>query len=508
MNFNLIKRFNNFKFAVKLGVGFGLIIIPFAIYALFTVHSLTSIEKNSKNISFLNKQLVTLKNRQQSHLLWIQELGNSIIFEIDEELKLEKNFEKCDFGKWYISKERKELEHKIPELKNELSKIGEPHKLLHRSAELIETYLMTDSPDRDIQNVYQAEILNNMTIINNSLNKIGEIISEKISTLENENSAQNKFNIRITLIAGILFFISGIGIATTATKNTKETLNTSIELTNNIANGDLTQEINIEVKDELGILAGTLKEMQQRLNEILSSVSNDIFQFTKISHNINDSSASLSQGASEQAASIEEISATMEEMNAIIEQTKESTIDTTEISKEALIGMEEVNKHSIKAYESNQLITERIAVINDIVFQTNILALNASVEAARAGEAGKGFSVVAGEVRKLADKSKEAAEEIMLAVNEGLVLTQESMKSLEKIMPKVRQTTSLLTGIAESTAEQANGILQINSAILELNTITQLSAESSEEMASTAQLLSNKADSLKQSIAYFKTNKI
>lgn len=180
---NNIKKINNIKLALKVGAIFSLIFIPFVAYTFLSVKK----EKlKNKNISFLNYQLDVVRNRQKDHLIWVQELGSTIIYDFNDKLKIEKNFEKCDFGKWYYSDERKKLEKHIPELKEEFSKIYEPHKLMHISAELIESYLLENDPDNDIKTIYQEEIVKNMVIINSSLNTVCDIIREKITQLSTE----------------------------------------------------------------------------------------------------------------------------------------------------------------------------------------------------------------------------------------------------------------------------------------------------------------------------------
>ena len=157
-----------------------------------------------------------------------------------------------------------------------------------------------------------------------------------------------------------------------------------------------------------------------------------------------------------------------------------------------------------KALGANQEIAEKINVINAIAVQTNILALNASVEAARAGEHGKGFAVVAQEVRKLAEVSKNAADEIVGLTQASFTLSKEAEEAMEITIPKIGQTSQLVQEIADSSKEQSNGAMQVNNAIQQLNGVTQQNASASEELAATAEEMASQAENLRQSVRFFK----
>jgi methyl-accepting chemotaxis protein len=167
--------------------------------------------------------------------------------------------------------------------------------------------------------------------------------------------------------------------------------------------------------------------------------------------------------------------------------------------------MVEMSKIGIESFDSIRTIAEKITIINDIAFQTNLLALNAAVEAARAGEHGRGFAVVAAEVRKLAERSKLAADEIENLSKNSLKITEKTRESLDALVPEIKKTSQLVQEIAAASIEQNSGADQINSAIQQLNTVTQQNAASSEEMATSAEELASQAESLKDTVSFFKT---
>lgn len=273
-----------------------------------------------------------------------------------------------------------------------------------------------------------------------------------------------------------------------------------------LANGELYHEFETQGKDEISRLMTAMKAMNIKLREVVGEIANGAEQLTAASEQLNQNSQELTQGASEQAASLEEVSTTMEEMVANIEQSNANADMGEKHANEAFIGVKKTADESDKAMQANQLITNKIAIIDEIAMQTNILALNAAVEAARAGEEGRGFAVVAGEVRKLAERSQAAAADIIRFADESSELSVNSNKELVNLLPTIDSSNNLMKEISASTKEQRDAVGQINSAIQQLNQTTQQNASSSEEMAGNAEELSSQAVQLKQLINFFSLN--
>ena len=259
--------------------------------------------------------------------------------------------------------------------------------------------------------------------------------------------------------------------------------------------------------DELGQLQQAVASMIRKLNEIVRSLVDGTDKITTESVRMNDSSQQLSQGATEQAASIEEISSSIEEMVSNIQQNTDNAKQTEKISENAASNVQEAGNATKKSIESVRLITEKINIINDIAFQTNILALNAAIEAARAGQHGRGFAVVAAEVRKLAERSKVAAEEIVKLSNESRQISEQAGTLMDKLVPEIIKTSKLVQEISAASMEQDAGAQQINNAVQQMNEVTQRNAASSEEMAKSAADLSGQAEELQSLISFFRTEK-
>jgi methyl-accepting chemotaxis protein len=283
-------------------------------------------------------------------------------------------------------------------------------------------------------------------------------------------------------------------------------LTKGVEFAEAIARGELSSTININQKDEVGQLVKALNQMIIKLKDIVEGIISGAESISSASQQLSSTSQQLSQGASEQASSVEEISSTMEEIAANIEQNTENASQTEKISASAQEGIRSVSQKSVDAIAANRTISEKINIINDIAFQTNLLALNAAVEAARAGEHGKGFAVVAAEVRKLAENSKVAADQIVTLAHQSLSLSEQAGEEMNNTLPNVENSTKLVQEIAAASAEQNNGANQVNNAIQQLSNVTQQNAAAAEEMATSSEELAAQAAQLKETISFFRND--
>ena len=259
--------------------------------------------------------------------------------------------------------------------------------------------------------------------------------------------------------------------------------------------------------DDSSSYEGLLKAMvtmKEKLEEILSGIVGGADLIVSASEQLSSTSEQISQGANESASSVEEVSSTVEQISANIQQNTDNSQQTDKIAENAHKGIALVNEKAGESLAANRTISEKIKIINDIAFQTNILALNAAVEAARAGEHGKGFAVVAAEVRKLAERSKLAADEIVELTENSLELSESAGQKLGEVLPEIKKTSELIQEITAASLEQNNGVGQVNSAIQQLSSVSQQNASASEEMASSAKELENQSTILKNLVSYFK----
>ncbi len=308
------------------------------------------------------------------------------------------------------------------------------------------------------------------------------------------------------LIAGVIIAVVVVFIAFFIAVSIANPLAKGTALAQAVAEGDLTAQIDVDQQDEVGMMAAALQLMMGKLTDIVSDIRGASENVASGSEQLSSTAQQLSQGATEQAASVEETTSSMEEMTSNIQQNADNSSQTEKLSSQASRDAEESGQAVTGAVSAMKEIASKITIIEEIARQTNLLALNAAIEAARAGEHGKGFAVVAAEVRKLAERSQNAAGEISELSASSVDVAEKAGEMLGKLVPDIQKTSELVQEISASSNEQNSGAEQINKAIQQLDQVIQQNASATEEMASTSEELSSQAQQLQETISFFRTN--
>ncbi|MBN2651090.1 MAG: methyl-accepting chemotaxis protein [Spirochaetales bacterium] len=283
-------------------------------------------------------------------------------------------------------------------------------------------------------------------------------------------------------------------------------MNSAVVIARDIANGNLTNSIKISGSDEITDLLSAMNDMSTNLKKVVGGVKNASKNVYESSKKMKNSAEHIADAANSQAAATEEVSSSIEEISSNIQQTAENSIETEKLAKNVAQNAEESTETVMKSVNSVMNISEKIKVIGDIAKQTNLLALNAAIEAARAGEAGRGFAVVASEVRRLADKSRIAAEDIGLISADTISLAQDASEKLRVLAPDMKKNAEFVRDIMLASTEESAGVKEISISIESLSEITQTNTSSAEDLLAVASLLAQESLSLEKSVDFFKLN--
>ena len=537
----------NLKIGKKLSIGFGTIIVLLIVLSIFNYQSFVTTKDNVSKVEETNNNTIFMVEKEVDHLNWLNGLTNLFLDDNVKEVTVQLDDHKCGLGKWLYSEETQQLASNNPELAALLNKIKEPHNQLHSSASHInQVYTSnTDAAHDDALQIMQNETKDHLVETQKILKEIKAYFQNHANTINAETGKNINNSISMMIIISFLVILVGSGAAFFITRGISKPVSEMAYIADEIAVGNINQNVAFESKDEIGVLASSFRKLIQYMKEMANaaeqiaendltvevhprseydvlgnSVKTMIKNLTGIIRQINDnatqlvsaateissSSEQMSKGAEEQAQQVAQISTAIEEMSATIVQTAKNSGEASDGAKRSndtaseggqivsdtinsIQRISEVSRGSAqsiaKLAKSADHIGEIINVIDDIADQTNLLALNAAIEAARAGEQGRGFAVVADEVRKLAERTGKATGEITEMIKSIQGETKDAVTSMESGIVEVDNGRDL----ADKAGSSLNEIVHMSQQLMDM--IQQIATASEEQSTAAEQISKN-----------------
>jgi methyl-accepting chemotaxis protein len=493
----------NLKIGIRLGLGFGAVLLLLLAIALLALNRMAAMNEATAYITAdaypkvviakdLIRDTVDLPRQMRGMLLATDEAQNERYRKLIEQLRADTNARIADLTKLVSSESGKKL----------LKQITDKHAALDPTYARFHELMRSDR-QHAAEFVSKDYMPLNRELIE-AIDELAKHQSDKMQKKAGEAGAtyEETRHLVIAMTAGAALL--ALCVATFITLSVTRPLRVAVNAADRLADGDLTVHIESHARDEAGQLLTAMKNMIAKLTQVVGDVNGGAQSLASASEEVSATAQALSQAASEQAAGVEETSASLEQMTASIAQNTENARVTDGMAAQAAREAAEGGDAVKATVAAMQRIAKQIGIIDDIAYQTNLLALNAAIEAARAGEHGKGFAVVAAEVRKLAERSQVAAQEIGEVATNSVELAERAGNLLDRMVPNIRKTSDLVQEITAASEEQSAGVGQINAAVGQMSQTTQQNASSSEELAATAEEMSSQAEQLQQAMAFFR----
>jgi methyl-accepting chemotaxis protein len=510
---------SNLKIGTRLGLGFGVVVLLLAAVALVAITRINLINQATERIlsdSFvkltLARQIQTEVN-VQSRLLRNAVIGAADPAEVREQLgKLDASLKA---NEEYIVKLDTMLT--LPKGK-ELFKTLSERRDAYAVARNALVKLIRDGQSEQAGKYVSKELRAVQTPYFSAINAMEDFQESLMKKDGEEIAASGALAVRLSAFLSLTAAIMAVLIGWFITRSITVPVNRAVALAQTVAAGDLSGQVDVRSKDEIGLLLQALNDMTRSLNNIVGQVRAGSDEITTATVEVASGNLDLSSRTEQQASALEETASSLEELTSTVKQNSDNArqanqlaVSAVDVARQGGAVVTEVVTTMGHIHASAGKIADIIGVIDGIAFQTNILALNAAVEAARAGEQGRGFAVVASEVRNLAQRSASAAREIKTLINDsveqvnaGNQLVAKAGTTMTEVVASIQRVTDIMSEITAASREQEVGIEQINQAVNDMDAVTQQNAALVEEAAAATAALEGQASHLTQVVSVFK----
>ncbi|MGF6902618.1 methyl-accepting chemotaxis protein [Paraburkholderia sp. GAS348] len=512
----------NLKIGVRLGAGFGLVLLLMVVLIVTGLIRLAHIGEINDDI--IHKQWATSDAAQVINTRTRANVRATLqLFITSDRDKVSALYREIDGNKAIVNDALGQLDRLVstPEGKNLLADIRESRAAYIGSVDKVAQLIARGERD-DAAAMMNAETLPAFDRLQQHVTDMAEL-QRRRGEERGAQAEQYIVSARDMMVGlGLAAVVIGIVSAYALTRSITRPLNEAVKVAQTVAAGDLTSDLRARSRDEIGQLLEALAKMNENLKKIVGEVRKGTDMIATASSQISNGNQDLSSRTEEQATSLEETVASMQELTNTVKQNADSALQANQLAQSAsevaikggAVISQVVDTMAVITGSANKIV-EIIGVIEGIAFQTNILALNAAVEAARAGEQGRGFAVVAGEVRNLAQRCAAAAREIKNMIGEsveqvqaGSRLVAQAGMTMDEIVVSVERVTGISGEITAASQAQSAGIEQINQAMAHMDQVTQQNAALVEEAAAGAQLLYGQAGELADLVGVFKLDDV